>query len=432
MSHVDEGALHAYLDGALDEYPAAEAERIREHLDGCAECAARLEGERGLRQDVSAILGLAVPDVEAPSFEDLKAYVRATRPAPSPSALRLYRLGWAASMVAALGVGWLVGDGRLDRSSPPGPAGAAVPRGAIGETDREVAAAAPLGRSEREAARAARLDLDASTTGATAPSSPDVVATRQAMQGFAAEESAAEARLAPVPGEQVAAGGAEPGVVPAVGRFADSDPAQPSVGSQGTVAPADLTELLQPTARSLARSAPGAAATLSGVPADPPAETTSAAASSDSAAGRLRERMEQRSRDVGARAAVEAAQPRAPGLEPDRVAGTDLGAEPAAAEADGDADDEAPLSVPGVEVLSIKGLGEGTPRTGVHIEQRLDGGVRIDVYHLTVGVDPSVLPPLQPGRNEARVEREQGWIVLRGAVAPETLRALLARLVPEG
>ena len=25
MSHVDEGALHAYLDGALDEYPPAEA-----------------------------------------------------------------------------------------------------------------------------------------------------------------------------------------------------------------------------------------------------------------------------------------------------------------------------------------------------------------------------------------------------------------------
>ena len=42
MSHIDEGALHAYLDGALDSYPAAEATRIREHLESCAACAARL------------------------------------------------------------------------------------------------------------------------------------------------------------------------------------------------------------------------------------------------------------------------------------------------------------------------------------------------------------------------------------------------------
>ena len=48
MSHVDEGALHAYLDGALDEYPAAEGRRVREHLDLCPECAERLEVERDL------------------------------------------------------------------------------------------------------------------------------------------------------------------------------------------------------------------------------------------------------------------------------------------------------------------------------------------------------------------------------------------------
>ena len=33
MSHVDDGALHAYLDGALEEYPIAEARRVREHLE---------------------------------------------------------------------------------------------------------------------------------------------------------------------------------------------------------------------------------------------------------------------------------------------------------------------------------------------------------------------------------------------------------------
>ena len=66
MSHVDEGALHAYLDGALDEYPVAEARRIREHLDVCATCAERLEVERGLRSDAHAMLGMAAPVVDLP------------------------------------------------------------------------------------------------------------------------------------------------------------------------------------------------------------------------------------------------------------------------------------------------------------------------------------------------------------------------------
>ena len=73
MSHVDKGELHAYLDGALDEYPAAEAERIREHVDQCAQCAISLEAERRVRMDAQAILGLAAPEVDMPSLEELRA-----------------------------------------------------------------------------------------------------------------------------------------------------------------------------------------------------------------------------------------------------------------------------------------------------------------------------------------------------------------------
>ena len=61
MSHVDKGALHAYLDGALDEYPAADAERIREHLDRCAECADRLCSGRKVGRDAADLLGLRAP-----------------------------------------------------------------------------------------------------------------------------------------------------------------------------------------------------------------------------------------------------------------------------------------------------------------------------------------------------------------------------------
>jgi anti-sigma factor RsiW len=83
MSHVDEGALHAYLDGALDEYPAAEARHVREHLDSCGECLDRLEVERAIRDQAVSILGLAVPEVTAPSFEELRAYARPASSVPA-------------------------------------------------------------------------------------------------------------------------------------------------------------------------------------------------------------------------------------------------------------------------------------------------------------------------------------------------------------
>jgi hypothetical protein len=113
MSHVDKGALHAYLDGSLDEYPQAEAERVREHLDGCAVCAEMLEAERKVRADAEAMLALAVPDVDLPSLEELRAYVKRTRPIRQTASVRIYRMGWAASVVLALGTGWMLRGGAL-------------------------------------------------------------------------------------------------------------------------------------------------------------------------------------------------------------------------------------------------------------------------------------------------------------------------------
>ena len=130
MSHVGEGALHAYLDGALDEYPSAEADRIREHLDGCAECAQRLEAERSVRSDAQAMLGMATPEVDLPSLEELRAYVRRTRPTRTIASVRITRMSWAASVVLALGTGWMVRGGALEPLSSGDPsilADAAVP-----------------------------------------------------------------------------------------------------------------------------------------------------------------------------------------------------------------------------------------------------------------------------------------------------------------
>ena len=120
MSHVDEGLLHAYLDGALDDLPAAEAQRVRSHLAGCDVCRERLQEERAVRDEASRVLGRALPDLgELPSLEDLRS--RAGR---RSRGARLERLAWAASVVLALGTGWMLRGGPVatDAGGPLSPA----------------------------------------------------------------------------------------------------------------------------------------------------------------------------------------------------------------------------------------------------------------------------------------------------------------------
>src|SRR3989475_11162136 len=70
MSHVDEGTLHAYLDGEL---PSAERTALEAHLADCATCRANLTEERTLRERVTALLGSARPaERPAPPLEQLR------------------------------------------------------------------------------------------------------------------------------------------------------------------------------------------------------------------------------------------------------------------------------------------------------------------------------------------------------------------------
>ena len=54
MQHLDEGTIHAWLDGALDD---AEAARVEQHAAECATCAAAVADARGLVAGASRILG---------------------------------------------------------------------------------------------------------------------------------------------------------------------------------------------------------------------------------------------------------------------------------------------------------------------------------------------------------------------------------------
>ena len=113
MSHVDDGELTAYADGA---YPVDDpvALRISAHLSACGNCRTRLEQNQDLRTRASEILAYATPAVrEAPAFETLE-HKLATSPAPRRRAIPL---AWAATVIMALGLGWF-GRGMLQ--APPG------------------------------------------------------------------------------------------------------------------------------------------------------------------------------------------------------------------------------------------------------------------------------------------------------------------------
>ena len=131
MRHVTDGELHAYLDGALDTLPRERGEEVREHLSTCSVCRERLHDETESRNRAQAILDSAVPDeLSLPSFEDLKRRAQAVEevggvseeekgPRRHRGPLTGFPLAWAATVVLALGVGWM---GGLIWTSVPAPA----------------------------------------------------------------------------------------------------------------------------------------------------------------------------------------------------------------------------------------------------------------------------------------------------------------------
>src|SRR3989442_7040179 len=104
MSHVDDGTLHAYLDGELS---PAEVQGVEAHLAQCPACRGRLDEERALITRAGELLALAAPpDRELPPFRagDVKPLTRLWWKARLP-------LAWAATVVVALGIWTYLGKG---------------------------------------------------------------------------------------------------------------------------------------------------------------------------------------------------------------------------------------------------------------------------------------------------------------------------------
>lgn len=202
MSHVDDGMLHAYLDGALS---ALDAVRVERHVADCAACQQRLDAARVLVQRAARLLEWASPpaDRAAPPLAELRPYSAPRWRVP---------VAWAATIVIALGVG--VYGGQL----------------VLGVRPAQVETKEELGRS-RDAEvdrRAAPITVMADSPTAIAAAAP------------AESERAAPAPVAPAPVAQAPAAGITTAAVPsrdtaAVNQLADAT-AKARVDSAGAAA----------------------------------------------------------------------------------------------------------------------------------------------------------------------------------------------------
>lgn len=413
MSHVSEGILHAYLDGALDELSGGEADAIRDHIAGCGECAAQLGEARAVREEAISILGGTLPAIEMPPLEDLRARAAVMPVAPRDTSRRLNRLGWAASVVLAVGAGWLLRGGQ------------AVPVGMVDPVELQTSVAAQpaavdlVATSEVDAADG-RLFGDA----AGAPSPSDVVASRT---------------------EQVASG-SEPTVPSTLSAdaVAESEPRRMSVvASAGAIERSEETMTDVPPRTGLREITAESPAVIRGsVAGSAPLRQDRAESIPPAQSAELRASPE--ARDLVAIAPERERESVGQALNLERTARepTATSAFKATAElslvssSHSDEDEpsehlgEAPaMVISGLEVIDMAWFVEGVVAGGVRVLQELEDGEMLELLHLPEGVDPDDLEPFpQDGKTGVITPRDGGWLILRANRTVEELQALLQRL----
>lgn len=153
MRHADDGALHAYLDGANDAFDEGELEALEAHLAGCEGCRARLAEEREVRIRAASLLeeGSEPDPLSVPSYEALVRSRGPERAARAGTGRRLV-LPWAAVFVLGLGLGWLARERApleplaFDPRHVEETGGAPISRGPTPRSDREPGPPAGLAR----------------------------------------------------------------------------------------------------------------------------------------------------------------------------------------------------------------------------------------------------------------------------------------------
>jgi anti-sigma factor RsiW len=186
MRHIPEDELHAYLDQGLSRSQCVE---IESHLADCPSCQATRDGIAALRDRTTALLSrLAPPRGFPPAFEVLRDRAVA---AANQRRRRMHAIAWAASVVAAVGLGWsasslarLLEVSRATTTSvatapaPAAPATTAVPTPAPEPAPARPAATTP--KAPRESGAPSRAALSAAVRLAAAKDSSEALRKRQA------------------------------------------------------------------------------------------------------------------------------------------------------------------------------------------------------------------------------------------------------------
>lgn len=108
MQHLDEGVLHALVDG---EVPSSELGPIQAHLDQCADCRVRLDDARATAGESTALIELIEVPAGAPPA--------AMRSVPRPAVSWMRPLALAASLGVAVGLGYAGGRLQDDPNQAP-------------------------------------------------------------------------------------------------------------------------------------------------------------------------------------------------------------------------------------------------------------------------------------------------------------------------
>jgi len=386
MSHLTEGELHTWLDGALDELGSAEAARVRHHLAGCEACAGRLEEERVIRDAAASILSSAAPEVRFPTLEELRT-VAAARESRVRSSRRVQRLGWAATVVVALGTGWMLrGEWAPVMSKGPdvNPATSVMTNEV---TDRATPTAAGTVAS---AEQKAPTEQEAGSENRASQARPQASGTEMVRA-----EPTVRRPAAPVV-SQVAA--------------ASEDASKKSVAPNTSTIPSTALEEDVVVAAPTAKRAFPLPRTDSVANIAPPTLVRQKAETAEAAKG------------------VAASSPSAADLGAGRVAAQRREA-PAALDGFVSPDVTShSLAVPGLVVLSVTRVdADGVPE-GVRVVQLLSAGDTLELIHLPASRPPRLTERPVEGVTELTLPRPDGWLVARARVSQDSLRALVNRL----
>jgi hypothetical protein len=300
-------------------------------------------------------------------------------------------MGWAASVVLALGTGWLL-------------------RG------EEAVTTVPLGEASGNAGggvRAAQQERPAALGATDAVESAEEQREAEVSTSVAAAPPPAEP---PVPGLVDARAGGGP--VGALGRAEQTQTPAPQVGQVGDRAAAD-----QVAAAPLGNvrdfdDVPRAGLAAAGAPAAPAPVADRRVAERIDSAARAVEADRRRAQDPQDQTVTSAITPEPTVALRQRAAANEQPRD----------EDSMSLVVPGLDVLDVLPVGEGTAFAGVRALQKLENGDTLEILHLPEGVHPSLLAPRAPGQSELVLQRGAGWLVMRARVPEPYLQELLQRL----